>query len=237
MARTTLPFEFAISKPCEESWAEMQGSHRERHCSRCDKQVHNLPAMSSREIEKLVLASNGQMCARLMHRPDGSLVMLQSQPRVAAAARIAASTALALSAVGTAAQSTPETAEPQAVISGKVLTPDGSGPLQGAAITLSSAGVVEAETRSNSDGDFEVSVTPGVYDVEIKNERNSVQFRAMALKEGQQSIPPIAPATTVRVEAESMPMMGTVTAVLGRPSLAWILRHPIAYGKHLMHKL
>jgi hypothetical protein len=236
MGSTNLPFELAIAKPCEESWAEIRGSNRERHCTRCNKQVHNLSAMSSREIEKLITAGGRQICARLTHRLDGSLVTLQSQSRVAAVARIAASTALVFSAVGAAAQSVPEASEPQAVISGKVLTSDGSGPLQGAAIILRSAGVVQTESQSDSAGNFEISVTPGIYDVEIKNERSSIQFRAMALKEGQQSMPPIATATTVTVEAEPA-LMGEVAVTIGRPSLSWILRHPIAYGKHLMHKL
>src|SRR5450631_4153461 len=76
--RAKLPFEVAIEKPCEESWAAMAGDARKRHCELCDKQVHDFAAMTSREIAKLVAQSDGKVCARVTRREDGSLVTLDA---------------------------------------------------------------------------------------------------------------------------------------------------------------
>lgn len=114
MKRPSLPFEPSIAKPCEESWTAMEGSHRERHCQLCDKQVHNFAAMTPREIEKLVLKSDGKLCARITRREDGSLVTLEAQPRVSIAAQVAVSASLALSAAAGAAQTVSERPSPEA---------------------------------------------------------------------------------------------------------------------------
>jgi hypothetical protein len=91
----------------------MNGGSRERHCQLCDKQVHNFAAMTAREIEKLVLKSEGKLCARITRREDCSLVTLETQPRVSIAAQVAVSASLALSAIAGAAQTVSERPVPQ----------------------------------------------------------------------------------------------------------------------------
>jgi len=111
--RPSLPFEPSIARPCEESWAAMNGGARQRHCQLCDKQVHNFAVMTASEIEKLVLKSEGKLCARITRREDGSLVTLEAQPRVSIAAQVAVSASLALSAVAGGAQAASEHPVPQ----------------------------------------------------------------------------------------------------------------------------
>ena len=65
-----LSFKPVVVRPCEESWGEMTGTLRERHCPLCDKKVHNFAAMTVAEIERLTLESGGHMCARITQRKD-----------------------------------------------------------------------------------------------------------------------------------------------------------------------
>jgi hypothetical protein len=103
--RSKLSFTPTIAKPCEESWEAMDGGARARHCARCAEQVHNFAAMTAREIEKVVRATGGKLCARITQREDGSLVMLETRPGVPFAAQIAASAVLVAGAAGMSAQS------------------------------------------------------------------------------------------------------------------------------------
>ncbi|MFT3696099.1 MAG: hypothetical protein QM831_23375 [Kofleriaceae bacterium] len=57
---------------CSESWSEMDGDDRARHCSRCDKKVIDLSALTSDEATA-VLADPVTPCVRFVRRPDGSV--------------------------------------------------------------------------------------------------------------------------------------------------------------------
>ena len=94
--RATLPFEVAIEKPCEESWAAMAGGARARHCELCDKKVHDFASMTSREIAKLLAQSDGRVCARMTRRENGSLVTLDAGS-LAGGGRLAAQMAVSAS--------------------------------------------------------------------------------------------------------------------------------------------
>ena len=104
-----LAFKPSIARPCEESWAAMSGGHRQRHCQLCGKHVHNFAALTVPEIERLVLKSNGSLCARITQRGDGSIVTLEArQPKargLVRAAQVAALASIALSALRGGAQS------------------------------------------------------------------------------------------------------------------------------------
>jgi uncharacterized protein (DUF2141 family) len=52
----------------------MQGDERVRHCSECNLNVYNFSAMSEREIQRLLLAKNGKVCARWYRRRDGTIL-------------------------------------------------------------------------------------------------------------------------------------------------------------------
>jgi hypothetical protein len=68
-----------ITTPCRERWEEMVGDDVVRHCGRCDRDVHDLSAMTKAEAEAF-LAQNGNACIRLRRRKDGRLVTADCPP-------------------------------------------------------------------------------------------------------------------------------------------------------------
>src|SRR5436305_12755958 len=52
----------------------MQGDHRVRHCSECNLNVYNFSAMTERQIQRLLLTTNGRLCARWYRRSDGTIL-------------------------------------------------------------------------------------------------------------------------------------------------------------------
>jgi flagellar motor protein MotB len=56
-----------IVKPCPESWDEMSGDGRQRHCDSCDKDVHDLRGMSETDALAYVRArGTASMCVRML---------------------------------------------------------------------------------------------------------------------------------------------------------------------------
>jgi ribosomal protein L34E len=60
-----LPFDLSIPTPCHQHWHEMSGTPAQRHCASCNKTVHNLATLTPRQIERVIHASNGHLCARI----------------------------------------------------------------------------------------------------------------------------------------------------------------------------
>ncbi len=63
-----------ISSPCTESWQAMSGEERTRFCSRCQKRVYDLAALEAREIDALIEATQGHLCARITRDRSGRMV-------------------------------------------------------------------------------------------------------------------------------------------------------------------
>jgi len=73
---------------CSESWEEMPGSGRKRHCAACKRNVHELANYTSTEADELLERG---ACVRAEVDPNGQLVTLGStRRRLAAAAALAA---------------------------------------------------------------------------------------------------------------------------------------------------
>jgi hypothetical protein len=66
--------QISIASPCHEAWSNMQGDERSRLCGQCRKHVYNFAEMTRHEIEALVIAKEGTLCARFYRRPDGTLL-------------------------------------------------------------------------------------------------------------------------------------------------------------------
>src|SRR5258708_30476403 len=64
----------SIAAPCSANWDSMPGSDRVRHCGQCNKNVYNLSEMTRREAEALLREKEGQLCARLYRRADGTIL-------------------------------------------------------------------------------------------------------------------------------------------------------------------
>ncbi|MFN0057673.1 MAG: hypothetical protein ACKVX7_04380 [Planctomycetota bacterium] len=63
-----------IASPCHQSWAQMSGDERRRFCASCQKHVYNFAGMREQEIEALLRAHEGNLCARLHRRADGTIL-------------------------------------------------------------------------------------------------------------------------------------------------------------------
>src|SRR5215470_11348444 len=69
-----------IVSPCSTDWDQMSGDEKRRFCVECDKFVYNFSQMTRQQVEAIVSIHQGQMCARITRRPDGSLLTLETSP-------------------------------------------------------------------------------------------------------------------------------------------------------------
>ncbi|MEM9175788.1 MAG: hypothetical protein AAGC67_11185 [Myxococcota bacterium] len=86
-----------ITRPCPIDWASRGEEPGGRFCDHCRKDVLDVEAMSSEELETLV-ASGEEVCVRIARLPDGSL-LTRDTPRARRVAAMA-SAAVAASAIG-----------------------------------------------------------------------------------------------------------------------------------------
>jgi hypothetical protein len=63
-----------VASPCPARWQDMVGDQRTRFCQHCQKHVYNFSALTSKEAEELLLAKEGNLCARLFRRQDGTVI-------------------------------------------------------------------------------------------------------------------------------------------------------------------
>ncbi|MBA3765553.1 MAG: ankyrin repeat domain-containing protein [Acidobacteria bacterium] len=68
---TTLLDRINISSPCSADWDSMIGNREVRFCLHCSKHVNNLSEMTRKQALELVARSGGQLCLRIVRRPDG----------------------------------------------------------------------------------------------------------------------------------------------------------------------
>jgi hypothetical protein len=73
-SKRTLLDSLRVASPCNASWDDMVGDERVRFCGQCSKNVYNLSAMSRDEAEAVVRAKEGDLCARMLRRIDGTVV-------------------------------------------------------------------------------------------------------------------------------------------------------------------
>ena len=69
-----------VVTPCSSSWEQMPGNNRKRFCADCDKHVFDFAQMTARQVEAVVEAHQGNLCARLTRLPDGSLLTQEAPP-------------------------------------------------------------------------------------------------------------------------------------------------------------
>lgn len=63
-----------IASPCNAQWEAMRGDDKVRFCSHCNLDVRDLSQMTRRQIETLIVASQGRLCVRMRRHDDGTLV-------------------------------------------------------------------------------------------------------------------------------------------------------------------
>lgn len=74
--------EIQILEPCRADWETMDGDNSRRFCNQCQRSVFKLSAMTLKQAESLIAAYNGQLCAQIVRRPDGTTVSLDELPPV-----------------------------------------------------------------------------------------------------------------------------------------------------------
>jgi hypothetical protein len=129
-ARRSLPVldTMKIASPCTASWDEMKGDDRVRFCGGCEKNVYNLSAMGREEAESLLRAKEGNLCARLYRRADGTVITADCpvgakrvRRRRLALATVGGGMLSAMAALGVGAAATVTMGEP--AVMGKMAAP------------------------------------------------------------------------------------------------------------------
>src|SRR5580698_5167237 len=90
-----------VTKPCSESWEAMPGDARVRHCGACDRDVHNLAAMTPAQIDALLAKPGPLPCMRMVQFEDGSLMAARVAVRHSLFQRTALTLSTAMLAVTT----------------------------------------------------------------------------------------------------------------------------------------
>jgi hypothetical protein len=182
-----------VASPCSEDWEKMEGNERVRFCSHCSKHVNNLSDMTRKEAMRLVRASGGNLCIRIIadtrtKRPifaDQLMQITRRAPGLAAGV-MTASVSLSMAAYAQDSPAARPTSESVAISSvdekkaetsasnssGKTLTgtitdPNGA-VIFGATVTIFgiSAGL-NATTSSNGEGEYRFDdLMPGTYRIE-----------------------------------------------------------------------
>ena len=72
----------SIARPCASDWSQMAGDGQTRFCSACNKNVHDFSKMSRQQAERIVIASRGNLCARITRDGSGSIISLEPSPAI-----------------------------------------------------------------------------------------------------------------------------------------------------------
>jgi hypothetical protein len=64
-----------IVSPCDQEGVEVEPTARDRHCAKCDRQVHNLSALSPSEAQRLLAhAADERLCVQYVENERGEVV-------------------------------------------------------------------------------------------------------------------------------------------------------------------
>jgi ABC-type cobalt transport system substrate-binding protein len=63
-----------VASPCSVGWESMSGDERVRFCDQCRLHVYNISELTSAEASSLITKTEGQLCARVYRRADGSIL-------------------------------------------------------------------------------------------------------------------------------------------------------------------
>jgi hypothetical protein len=71
--------EITIVTPCPMDWDQMSGDDSKRYCSSCGKHVHDVAKLTSAQAVSLIDQLPGDVCGRITHLADGTLVTADSR--------------------------------------------------------------------------------------------------------------------------------------------------------------
>ncbi len=183
-----------IATPCPAGWEQMSGDGRVRFCDHCQLHVYNISELSRVEAETLIASTEGQICARLFRRADGSVLTkdcpvglralrMRMSKRVAAVfAALAGISSAAFGQQASSRQEKTECVSPTKItriapasdravtsISGTVLDANGA-VIPGAGVSIKKDGTEETMNATTTDeGKFQFdSLAAGNYSLKIE---------------------------------------------------------------------
>jgi hypothetical protein len=207
----------------------MKGDERARHCADCNLDVYNFSVMSERQIQQILLAKNGRLCARWYRRSDGTILTADCPVGFRARVRkisLIAGTAFSafLSMSPAAAQtsdqeagSTPKIENSQigsGVIVVSVMDQSGAVIPKAQVTVLDAANQSVAEGRTDEAGKFQTpGLTSGSYSVRV-------MFSGFGTSEAHGIVvePNEKWGTTVHMRL-NVALMGEVVTVAGSPDV------------------
>lgn len=216
---TLLPILPTIANPCSQSWEEMPGTARVRHCAACNQDVVNTAALSSAEIARLL---KGPLpCLRIARFDDGTLVTTEPAarplPRIAAGLLTAAMALSSAAAQNQRSQQVLLGAPPAATAEVAGLVTGGSGhPLAGVTATLLHNGKVIATVKLGPDGRYAFSApTAGRYDLRVEAPESAPRTLPVQLTYQK----PLDLPVQLAPRQATMGMVSPRVVTLGKPAL------------------
>jgi Carboxypeptidase regulatory-like domain len=160
-----------VAKPCSESWEAMPGDARVRHCGGCNRDVHNLAAMTPAQIDALLAKPGPLPCMRMVRHQDGSLMTARVESQRSLLQRVSAGFAMTLLTIGATAQTRNASANSNAaVLRGRVVDSEGL-PVAHAKVEFLGHEKHVIAVDTDKDGVFVFSGPKGTYAVDVSTSR------------------------------------------------------------------
>jgi hypothetical protein len=147
-----------IANSCSANWAHMPGTDKVRHCPECQLNVYDFSVMTQFEINQIVAARTGRLCARFYQRSDGTMLTencpVGSHGGILKASHIAAAALAALVTIAPAktsavpSQNGASSMQMQSALQGLTMQVRD---VSGAAISRASVSLVSAKTGQRWD--------------------------------------------------------------------------------------
>jgi len=145
-----------VPRPCSIGWSSMQGSDATRLCAVCEREVHDVAAMTRAEAEALLNDRDARICVRLTRGIDGEVVTADRPPAVPQARHWTNLSAAAFAAFFGMAPATTR-------LSGTVFDQTCEGLPGAAVVAVNEATGKEFTTESDPKGRYKLSLPSGTY--------------------------------------------------------------------------
>ena len=251
-----------ISEPCAETWSEMGRAGSSRYCAACNRKVHDLCALTTDQIEAVLVETGGEMCARLTTGPRGEILTADSEYRSFLTPLLLASCTLLPGTIHAQINKITQTVKlpddqahstPTAftTISGTVTDAQGASVVGAdvlllAAVDESSEAAPLAIERTDDRGAFRFEVSAGDYTLRVNASGFESQTKRVSLTSPSTDhsafslVPaPVLTQITVSVVSIDSTTVGELVSSAGPwyKRLAMRARHPIAYSRFLARRL
>jgi hypothetical protein len=206
--------QLTIANPCRENWHAMEGGDTQRFCGACNRSVHDLSALTSRQAAELFANNSGKLCGRISYDERGNQIFAREHSPIE---RLMQISVLGASAMATAA------AAPSCEVKVRVVDPAGY-VIPKAIVKLSNTAGAEAVSsgKSNEQGEFSSRIVPGVYSLQIESP-GFFSFRRELTCKTSETVSVEAPlrigdmGEIVLVTPKPFPIFGKLRALFHRP--------------------